>query len=144
MLYLHPYRENIEAVILDYNNRPESVFLPISYLGKWVNVYQVVKPETVPDSLNYGFLTRYQKRVRSIESIKQIPGSEYPQYVLFYGNDNLELRVAEMQKHYPDLTFEKHIDQSLLDDLLYKANPRFNQNMDFYIYRTQLQPYSKL
>jgi hypothetical protein len=144
MLYLHPYRGNIEAIVLDYNNRPETVFLPLSYLGKWVQVYQDVKDETIPDSLQYIHVTRYQKRVRSLESLKLMPDAKYPQYVLFYGEDNLDERVAKMQNYYPDLTFDKRIDQSILDDLLYSANPKFNQNMDFYIYRTQKEPFSKL
>ena len=140
MLYLFPSRVNIEALVLDNNDRNEAVFLPLFYLGKWVDVYQVNKNEEVPDSLHYNHLTRYQKRIQSIDALKQIPGTKYPQYILFYGDIDLEKRINNMKNYYPDLTYETSIEPSNLDKLLFWLNPR-NVNQEIFIYRTQIHAF---
>jgi hypothetical protein len=142
MLYLHDYRANIDAVVLDNNHRDEPSFIPLFYLGKWVDIYQVNKNLVLRDTLNYFPETRYQKAVRSIVTLDSISGTKKPQYVIFYYNTNLEERVADYKQYYPDLTYETTIEPSNLDKLMHWLNPN-NLNQVVIIYRTQKEAFAK-
>jgi hypothetical protein len=142
MLYLYNYRNNIEAVVLDNNHRNEPSFIPLFYLGKWVDIYQVNKNLVLKDTLNYYPETHYQKAVRSITTLDSIANTKYPQFVIFYYNTNLEDRIAEYKRYYPDLTYETTIEPSNLDKLMHWLNPN-NLNQVVIIYRTQKQSFAK-
>jgi hypothetical protein len=136
MLYLYNDKQNIEAVVLDNNHRNEPVFIPLFYLGKWVDIYQVNKNLVLRDTLKFYPETRYQKAVRNISTLDSIAGTKHPQYVIFYYNTNLEERVAAYKKFYPDLTYETTIEPSNLDKLMHWLNPN-NLNQMVIIYRTR-------
>lgn len=142
MLYLYNDRQNIEAVVLDNNHRNEPVFIPLFYLGKWVDIYQVNKNLVLRDTLKFYPETRYQKAVRNIPTLDSIAGTKHPQYVIFYYNTNLEERVAAYKKFYPDLTYETTIEPSNLDKLMHWLNPN-NLNQMVIIYRTRKLSYVK-
>jgi hypothetical protein len=142
MLYLHDYRQNIDAVILDNNDRNEPSFIPLFYLGKWVDIYQINKNIVLRDTLIYFQDTHYQKAVRSVSTLDSIPGTRRPQYVIFYYNTNLEERVAAYKRYYPDLTYETTVEPSNLDKLMHWLNPN-NLNQIVIIYRTQRKAFPR-
>lgn len=58
-----------------------------------------------------------------------------PNYAIFFSNDQLTARTSELKNNLPiNLTFEKEIEPSLIDNLLYYLNPKYNINQTSYIY----------
>jgi hypothetical protein len=134
MLYLHPQREKIQTLLLENNNRNDTEFIPLFYLGKWVNVYQYCPSFEFADSIETLRTTAYQRKIKSLEYITSQP-SRIPQYILFYDDKNLEQRVASLKTVFPGLTYETTIEPGTLDKLLYKLNPGGNRNQVIYIYK---------
>jgi hypothetical protein len=59
-----------------------------------------------------------------------------PDYVFFYGNENLKQRAQVFVQKYPKLHYIKTIEPSFFDNLLYKINP-INKNERIVIYGLQ-------
>lgn len=57
----------------------------------------------------------------------------HPNYVLFYGTDNIDKRVAAFKRMFPTTTYKTTIKPSYLDLLMFKLNP-VNRNETVYIY----------
>ena len=73
----------------------------------------------------------------SLEAFKNLassPGECYPQYVLFLEEKDLDRRVANFKKYFPNITYETTIEPSFLDVVMYKLNP-INTNQTTIIYK---------
>ncbi|HTB30830.1 MAG TPA: hypothetical protein VK808_02325, partial [Bacteroidia bacterium] len=67
--------------------------------------------------------------------IKDIKDSLYhPNYVLFFGQEHIDDRVAAFKKFYPTATYQTTIEPSYIDLLVCKLNP-INRNETVYIYK---------
>lgn len=55
-------------------------------------------------------------------------------FVLFYSDENLEVRVDSMKKEIPSLVYETTFEPGLIDDIMHKLNP-VNRNETIYLYR---------
>jgi hypothetical protein len=127
--------------MLENNGKDDTEFVPLFYLGKWVNVYQYSKAIKITDSLGYKRTTTYQKGINTLDYITSKIEERNPQYVLFYDDKNLEQRVDALKKTFPNLQYETTIEPGYLDKLMYKLNPIGNRNQVIYIYKNGKSEY---
>jgi len=59
-----------------------------------------------------------------------------PKYILFAEDKNLEIRVADIKRHVPNLVFDKYIKSSYLDKTMSWLNP-VNINLTYHIYKVE-------
>ena len=112
-------KTDLTGFIIEYNHESMPWF-PRFYLGREVPVYRFTVDK--PDS------------VRSAEI--SAPGKIRPNYVFFFGNDDLGKRVSGMQKLLGrELIHDKTIQPSFMDDILHRLNPRHNRNLISHIYK---------
>jgi hypothetical protein len=123
MYYLNQYKSNISSILLNDMNYDEPQMMPMFYLGKWdVSIYMVSKGKT---------FSNFKSQLTSLDK------KHYPQFVLFYGDDNLSARVDTVKKVMPDIVPEKIIYSSFIDRLLHRLNPNNIKNQTIYIYRNK-------
>lgn len=118
MVYLSRYKE-INNILNEDSNRSSAAMVPQFYLKQWVRVGEISKQ--MPIEL-------YEKWMRSVKT------SKYPRFVFFYGQENLDQRVAKLQKLLPGIVYEATIEPGFIDEILYRANP-VNANQTIIIYR---------
>jgi hypothetical protein len=92
---------------------------PLFYLDKWKNIYEL------------GTKTSIRRLKRNIK----YKGNNPPDYIIFYGEKDLDNRVERVKQLFPDLKFETLIEGSFIDELLLKLNPKFQANERAYIYK---------
>ena len=112
-------RNDLTGIIIEYNhdNMP---WFPRFYLGREVPVYRFTK--SISDST---FLHELQDSRQA-----------FPNYVFFFGNDDLQTRVARVEKLLNTrLECEKIISPSIMDDILHRLNPAHNLNLTSAIYK---------
>ncbi len=64
-----------------------------------------------------------------------------PDFVIFEGEKNIEYRLAEVKKVFPDIVYETTVSPGMIDRILFWLNP-VNENQNVYIYRnTQSRPH---
>jgi hypothetical protein len=118
MVYLSRYK-NIGCLLQEDIYHGGIPMVPQFYLSQWVSVATITKDQPQEE---------YSKRIKW--KIKK----RYPRFVLFYGSENLELRVKKIQKILPGIVYETTILPGFIDDILYRLNPR-NSNQTIIIYR---------
>jgi hypothetical protein len=124
MVYLSRYK-NIGCILQEDVNHSGMPMVPMYYLSQWIAVEMITKEQ--PQEI-------YAKRIKWIIKNRQ------PKFVLFYGPENLDQRVINVQKILPGIVYETTILPGFIDDLLYRVNPR-NSNQTIIIYRnTELIP----
>lgn len=126
MMYLSQY-ENIKSIMYSSHRAYSNVMCPRSYLGQWVIEgcitsdlpLEQLKPFMITDS-------NYQ-----------------PRFILFFEEEDLPQRIADMKQLYPDIVFEKKFEPGFIDQVMHWLNP-INANESITIYRnTNLIPESK-
>ena len=121
MYYLNKNKSHITGILLNDMNYNGPDMMPLFYLGKWdLGIYEMGK------SLPFN---RFKKQLDLISDKKY-----YPQYVLFFGDNDLSARVDTIKKVMPDIVQEKIIYPGLIDRILHNIN-RHNNNQTVYIYR---------
>ncbi|HSZ26194.1 MAG TPA: glycosyltransferase family 39 protein [Cytophagaceae bacterium] len=73
----------------------------------------------------------------SLEEFKTMvssPGACFPQYVLFMEGKNIDQRVENFKKYFPNIKYETTIEPSFLDKVMYWLNP-VNANQTTFIYK---------
>lgn len=55
-------------------------------------------------------------------------------YVLFYSDENLQIRLDSMKKEIPSLIYEKTFHPGFIDDVMHRLNP-VNRNETIFMYR---------
>jgi hypothetical protein len=110
--------------------------MPVLYAGKPLKV--ITLPEDNPeDTTNYS-LIRYQFVVHSMHVFDQDNGIDWPEYIIFVEDIDLEKRVEYMKNYFPDLEREAYIQPSLGDRIMKRLNPA-NKNEEFFIYKTNFK-----
>lgn len=104
--------KNATGIVVSCGKLPD-IQLPLFYLNKIVPIW-TINNENPIDSV-------YNKIINS--------DVEPPNYIIFYGIEEIEHRVKEFETQFKkNLTFEEEFHPSLVDDLLYKLNPYGNRN----------------
>lgn len=112
-------KKDLTSFIIEYNYDGMPWF-PRFYLGRKVPVYR---------------LTTDKSESAFVAELAGI-GANYPNYVFFFGNDDIDTRVARVKKLLGvTLVHDKTIEPSLMDDILHALNPRHNLNLTSHIYR---------
>jgi hypothetical protein len=128
MYYLYQYKDNINSIVLNDMNYNEPEWMPLFYLGKWhVGELMISKENPFQNFRNW---------------IKTIDKKDYPQFVLFFGEENLQARVDTVKTVIPDIVYDKTIHSSFIDWLLHAMN-KHNNNQTVFIYRNNRSYYFK-
>jgi hypothetical protein len=128
MYYLYQYKDNINSIVLNDMNYNEPEWMPLFYLGKWhVGELMISKENPFQNFRNW---------------IKTIDKKDYPQFVLFFGEENLQARVDTVKTVMPDIVYDKTIHSSFIDWLLHAMN-KHNNNQTVFIYRNNRSYYFK-
>jgi hypothetical protein len=135
MLYLSKYKTEINSVVIEETQSSFASFVPVYYLGKWISVYKLSKPDTMtfdPSTLRGD--GRIFKRLHTLEYFTYHP-EKSPQYILFIGEQDLQARLENMKKVFPALKYETTVQPGYVDRIMLKLNPT-NQNQPIIIYKT--------
>jgi len=121
MYYLNHYKKNITSILLNDMNSDEPDMMPLFYLGKWdVGIYMLSKSHSI---------SNLKSQLATLDKNK------YPQFVLFFGENDIPERIATVKQVLPDIVPEKIIYSSFMDRLMHRLNPRHNKNQTIYIYK---------
>jgi len=122
MIYL-AQKEDIKAVVINYDGKNMPWF-PRFYFANNARIYRFSKDIT-PEKFT--------------EMINKNPDN-LPNYFYFYGQNNLEKRVNEMQQLLNiRLNYYEKINPSLIDRIMHLLNPRHNLNLTGHIYKVPPQ-----
>ncbi len=104
--------KDVTSIVISCGNLPD-LQMPLFYLNRIAPIW-TINNENPIDSI-------YNKIKSS--------GSQEPNYIIFYGLEELNERVREFEtKFNKRLRFEKEFAPSFVDDILYKLNPQGNRN----------------
>ncbi len=117
MVYLSQYKD-VKAIVLENSNISYVKLAPLFYLGQWVKEYPVTNEN-------------HEEKLKAIPKYVTMP---QPRFFLFYENDNLEKRLADMKAVFPNIVYETTISPGFIDKVLHWMNP-YNANQTIYIYR---------
>jgi len=117
MIYLSRI-EDKHSIILEDSNHGGYLMLSHFYLNSWMPIYLLNV-----DADKKSFVGNMDK-------------NNFPEFVVFNEEKNLEKRVDDMKQLIPSIKFETAIEPSFIDKLLHRLNPR-NANQTIYIYRTK-------
>ncbi len=121
MTYLY-HKKDAGILIIDDANNDDIILPPLFYLRPLRDKWGVI-PVTKSQS---------PRKVRDI--LKTADKKYFPNYVIFWGEDNIETRVDSMKKYFPQLQYETTIEPGLVDRIVHYLNP-INQNQTTYIYK---------
>ncbi|MCK4662143.1 MAG: glycosyltransferase family 39 protein [Bacteroidales bacterium] len=134
MDYLSKYKDIKIILCEDTNNRKIS-FLPQYYLGKWIKIYYYYKHNNIdPKIISQCRGSKFNKTIYSYKYFELNQNVVQPDFILFFDDINLEKRVNEAKKYFPDLKFETIIKPGFIDIIMRKLNPK-NTNQPIYIYK---------
>lgn len=120
MTYLSKY-ENIQNLLIENTNREHAKMPPLFYLNQWADYRELGNGvENFPFEKVYPVLN----------------DNTSPRFILFFGNKNLDNRVAYMKQKLPNIEYETTIEPSFVDKVMYWLNP-VNANRSVYIYRNK-------
>lgn len=134
MSYFYDKNDSVNSIILDNNDKGGTLFIPMFYIGKFIESYQYAPSQVSGDSLALVGNSKHQHKFFSIEYFNQ--NQDLPEYILFYTDEELEKRINFYKQKFPDLAYETTVNPSFLDRLMYKLNP-VNVNQVIYIYATK-------
>ncbi len=124
MCYLSKYQD-IDNIMVENSNKDGINLLPMYYLGQWAGYGEInnTRPASVVG-------TWYKENYLNM-----------PDFVIFEGEKNIEYRLAEVKKVFPDIVYETTVSPGMIDRILFWLNP-VNENQNMYIYRnTQSRPH---
>jgi hypothetical protein len=118
MRYLS-HKKDVQALLIEDRNHEEFILPTLFYLEKWPPVYGITQQK------NYDTLKYYLETVRF---------ENYPNYVIFIDDDNLEDRVEGFKRSFAGLKFEKMIHGGMIDATMHWLNP-VNKYQHYHIYK---------
>ncbi len=127
MSYLYDYGD-CNNFILEFTHSDQGAMMPQFYSNIWTNYYYFKKG----DDVNAAMIGAQHAAQSTADLIMQKP---LPNYVLFYDDLNLELRVENMRMYYPTLTYRTTIESGWFDRTLHTLNPK-NSLEKIHIYST--------
>ena len=107
--------------------------LPVMYTGKPINV--ITLSEDDPNDNAFYKAYTYQFVAKTMKVFEQDNDIDWPDYIIFVEDIDLDARVEYMKKYFPDLEEEAYIEPSLGDRIMKRLNP-MNKNEEFFIYKT--------
>ncbi len=118
--------KKISKIILEDATHEEPKMLPKFYSNSWNHKVirigsKYLKNEAASDNAE-------------LNKLKDLPKNQWPEYILFCENIDLDKRVEYFKKFFPKLEHEKTIEPSKLDKIMYKLNTS-NRNQTYYIYK---------
>jgi hypothetical protein len=117
------YGRQVHGIILE-GGQSGTTFPPLFYTG--------VFPVPVYEINNEDQLLQTKARVDT--------SRVRPNYVVFFGPDSLDRRVQRIESTLGlELALERKIEPSLLDDVFYRLNPRFNKNETTFVFKTETE-----
>ena len=123
MYYLYPKTDKT-TVIMEESIHDGFKMAPLFYLGKWGYTYNITKTRDA-DTL--------------LSELNKTELHNLPRYVVFTQADNIEQRVQNFKKTFPDIEYQTTLEPGFLDEILYKLNPK-NANVTCYIYKINYSP----
>jgi hypothetical protein len=120
MVYLSK-KPDVNNVMVEESNHSYYTVIPHFYLKQWKSDYFVTSVFTV-DSM----------AVR----IRNSPPELIPNYIVFNQPENMDARIQNMKRLFPDLTYEATIEPGFIDRVMHFLN-KHNANFTSYIYRTK-------
>jgi len=141
MIYLSQYKNEINNIVLEESNHDGVDMLPVYYMGKWINVFELGKPSDSwrKDTAMIVSERSVNRVINKIEYFKDCPKNQKPQYVCFGGDWNLAHRIANVKTVFPQLSFDTAIQPGLVDRVMLKLNPKNNRNNPIYIFKTNIK-----
>jgi len=119
MYYLY-HQKDLQNYMVEESFRDNVPQLPYFYANRW-NFH----PMEIEDKMSL-----YQAYLGHIHDSLVYQ----PNYVLFFGSDKIDQRVAAFKKAFPTTTYKTTIEPSYIDLLVCKMNP-VNRNETVYIYK---------
>ena len=116
MVYLYQKGDVVNIIEDSEGGLP---YLPIFYLGKSINYYEINNDKSAIDLQNEIKLGLKPK----------------PNYIIFTGSDNLAIRLNKIKTIYPNLKHEIDIEPSFVDNIAFVLNPKHNVNETWFIYK---------
>lgn len=133
MAYFYPINDQVSSILVEDIGRNSTMTLPVMYSGKPLKVITLPEDD-LNDTIIYDSKI-YQFVANSMKVFDQDNGVDWPEYIIFVEDIDLEERVEYMRKYFPDLEEVAYIKPSLGDRIMKKLNP-VNKNEEFFIYRT--------
>jgi hypothetical protein len=119
MAYLYQY-SHVSKILVENTVGGHIPMVPIFYAGQYI----------------YDYTVSAEKPVDSLPEYAKNDRENQPRFFLFIEPGNIDQRVAEMQKVFPNLVYETTINPGLVDKVLHRMNPR-NDNQTIIIYRNR-------
>jgi Alg9-like mannosyltransferase family len=114
--------------ILEFTHSDHGAMMPQFYSNCWTTYYYFKKGDPVEGILrNADF--------EAAQTANDLMPRALPNYILFYDDEQLEERIATMQRFYPSLTYRTTIESGWFDQLLHTLNPK-NSLEKIHIYGT--------
>jgi hypothetical protein len=121
MVYLS-HDDHIQSIVLEDTNHSRTRLPPLFYLKHWIHTNEITTKHP---------LDEYVKDHGGSDT------SQYPDYILFFENTNLDKRVADFKYYFPHLQYMTTVDEGFIDVLLHRMNPLNNMNQTIYIYKVK-------
>ncbi len=120
MYYLYQQKD-LRNFMVEESNRGDVTQAPMFYAGNWYfHPREISSQHTLLQDYLY---------------LRTVPDSLYhPNYVLFFGKEKKDERIAAFKNFYPNAAYQTTIEPSYLDILIWKLNP-VNRNETVYIYK---------
>lgn len=120
MYYLYD-KKDLKNFMVEESYRGDVTQTPLFYTGRWNFPVREISNKY---SIYQDYLALKDNKAALV----------HPNYVLFFGAQDIDERVAKFKKFYPTTTYETTIEPSYLDLLVCKLNP-VNRNETVYIYK---------
>jgi hypothetical protein len=133
MYYFYSLKDQINSILVDDIGRKGDITLPVFYLGKPLSV--VTLSEDNPNDPYHYEHRFYSFIAHSMKVFETDNGIEWPDYIIFVEDIDLENRVEHWKQYFPELEAEAYIKPSLGDRVMKRLNP-VNKNEEFFIYKT--------
>jgi hypothetical protein len=117
MYHLYQYPK-IHEIMVENSNGERPDIMPQFYAGQRFEVVYITKEKPLENDTNKHGIVEQNSA-----------------FVLFVGAANLQKRVQNVQRFYPNLVYEKEVEPGFVDQILFKLNPSKNNNQNIYIYR---------
>lgn len=120
MSFLYHRKDKVHGIMIEQSFDDNFIWPPLYYLGKW-------QTHVVGITKHHDLETTY------LEYYQDPRAWAHPNYVIFFGKDHIEERLANFKKVFPQTDSVTTIYPSFLDNLLEWLNP-VNKNQTTYIY----------
>lgn len=111
--------KNVKHLLIEDRTREEFTMPTLFYLEKWPPVAGLTSTFGY-DSLKYNY--------------QSVPLKDFPDYVIFIQDENLDQRLADFKTQFAGLKFETTVEGGLLDATMHWLNP-VNKNQRYHIYK---------